>query len=187
VSTKPGQLQAHRYGELRRGGGILPPNSDRAAALRAVASLTGWLHVHERNVGALHGAKLDARELAARIALRPQSLTRGIHDAKAFETAAVLVSRSPLQIAGGQTLRKLTPSLATVHRELLRVQSVIRAYRHAAQSAQDSIEVAVRGIGRLGVNSALLLLPPKVSVPLGIAVRAVERVVSRGIDLGIDR
>jgi hypothetical protein len=178
---------AHRYGELRGRGGILPPNRERVAALHAVASLTGRLYAHERNVGALHGARLDARELVARIALRPRGLTRGIHGAKAFETAAVLISRGPLQIAGSQTLRRLSPSPATVHRELLRVQSVIRAYRHAAQGAQDAIEVAVRGIGRLGVNSALLLLPPKISLPLGIAVRAVERVVSRGIDLGLGR
>lgn len=161
--------QAHRYGELRGRGGIFPANRERAAALQAVSSLTGRLDAHQRSVAALYGAKHQVRELAAGISIQPRSVVRGI------------------QMAGGQTLRRLAPSPATIHRELLRVQSMIRAYRHAAHGAQDAIEVAVRGIGRLGVNSALLLLPAKVNIPLGIAIRAVERVVSRGIDLGLGR
>jgi hypothetical protein len=39
----------------------------------------------------------------------------------------------------------------------------------------------------VGVNTALLLLPPKVAIPVGIAVRAVTRVLDRGIDLGLGR
>jgi hypothetical protein len=143
---------AHRYGELRGRGGILPPNRERVAALHAVASLTGRLYAHERNVGALHGARLDARELVARIALRPRGLTRGIHGAKAFETAAVLISRGPLQIAGSQTLRRLSPSPATVHRELLRVQSARRQLHLCTDDNYTCASSWGAGRGRLALR-----------------------------------
>jgi hypothetical protein len=42
-------------------------------------------------------------------------------------------------------------------------------------------------MGRVSLNTALLLLPPKVAIPVGIAVRAVARVLDRGIDLGLGR
>ena len=77
--------------------------------------------------------------------------------------------------------------MAKIRQELTRVRTALRTYRHAAQGAQNAIEVAVRGVGRLSLSTALLLLPPKVGIPLGIAARAVERVVSLGIDLGLGR
>jgi hypothetical protein len=69
----------------------------------------------------------------------------------------------------------------------VKARVAIQSYRQAAHGAQHAIEAAVRGVGSLAVNSALLLLPPKVSVPLRMAVRAVELVVNRGIDLGLGR
>lgn len=79
------------------------------------------------------------------------------------------------------------PRPAHIKRELSRVTAALHDYRQAARGAQDAIEIAIRGMGRATVNSALLLLPPKVAIPVGVAVRAVARVLDRGVDLGLGR
>lgn len=78
------------------------------------------------------------------------------------------------------------PGPAHIQRELARVTAALRTYQHASQGAQNAIETALRGMGRVTVNSALLLLPPKVAIP-GVAVRAIAHVVDRGVDLGLGR
>jgi hypothetical protein len=69
---------------------------------------------------------------------------------------------------------------AQIQRELARVTAALRTYQHASRGAQNAIESAIRGMGRLSLNTALLLLPPKVALPVGMAVRAVTRVLDRG-------
>jgi hypothetical protein len=79
------------------------------------------------------------------------------------------------------------PHPAQIKRELARVTVALHTYQQASRGAQNAIESAIRGMGRLSVNTALLLLPPKVAIPVGIAVRAVTRVLDRGLDLGLRR
>ena len=94
----------------------------------------------------------------------------------------------PGRAATSQVLRRLHPTTAQLHRQLNRLTSTLRAYCFASQSAQDAIEVAIRGMGRVGLNSALLLLTPKVAIPIGgrgAGRRA--RVLSRAMELGLER
>jgi hypothetical protein len=79
------------------------------------------------------------------------------------------------------------PRPAQIQRELARVTTALRTYQHASRGAQDAIEIAIRGMGRASVNSILLLLPPKVTIPVGLAVRAVARVLDRSLDVGLGR
>ena len=79
------------------------------------------------------------------------------------------------------------PRPAQIRRELARVTTALHAYQQASRGAQDAIEIAIRGMGRASVNSVLLLLPPKVAIPVGVAVRAVASVIDRGLDIGLGR
>ncbi len=173
------------YGALRGRGSLLGVGKERGAA-PAVAALTGRLEAYRRSLAGLEGAKRDARELGARLPLTNPS--KGIPGRTLVQgAAAIAVSRRPGRAATGQVLRRLHPTTAQVHRQLNRVTNALRAYRFASQSAQDAIEVAIRGMGRVGLNSALLLLPPEVAIPVGIAARAVERVLSKAMELGLER
>jgi len=62
----------------------------------------------------------------------------------------------------------------------------LRAYQPASRDSQHAIETAIRGMG-VTLNSVLLLLPPKVAIPVGVAVRAVTHVLDRGLDVGLGR
>jgi hypothetical protein len=79
------------------------------------------------------------------------------------------------------------PRPAQIRRELARVTAALRAYRQASRGARDAIEIAIRGMGRATVNSALFLLPPEVALPVGLAVQAVSRLLDRGLDMGLGR
>jgi len=93
--------------------------------------------------------------------------------------------RSATATACGLPVR--LPRPAQIRRELARVTTALHAYQQASRGAQDAIEIAIRGMGRASVNSVLLLLPPKVAIPVGVAVRAVASVVDRGLDVGLGR
>ncbi len=133
-----------------------------------MASLTGRLDAYHRSLAGLQAAKQ---------ALRAQLLP-----VPRFEPDA----RNAPSAARTRTLPRM-PGPAHIRRELARVAATLRAYQHASQGAQNAIETALRGMGRVTVNSALLLLPPKVAIPVGIAVRAIAHVVDRGVDLGLGR
>jgi hypothetical protein len=79
------------------------------------------------------------------------------------------------------------PVPAADRRELARVTGALHAYQHVSRGAQDAIEVAIRGIGRASVNSVLLLPPPKVAIPAGVALRTVARVFDRSLDVSLGR
>jgi Ti-type conjugative transfer relaxase TraA len=168
-----GEVRA--YGELRGRAGLIRPQPERTAAIRGVASLTGRLDAYQRSIESLQAAKQAVRSLVpggpplegqARQAARPRGMPNRA------ETRA-----RPVR----------TPHPAQIRRELARVTAALRTYQHASRGAQNAIESAIRGMGRVSVNSALLLLPPKVAIPVGIVVRAVARVLDRGLDLGLGR
>ena len=79
------------------------------------------------------------------------------------------------------------PPPAQLRRELARVDADLRGHHQASRSAQDAVETAIRALGRPAVDSALVLLPPEVALPVNLAVRAVERALERGLDLGLGR
>ena len=133
-----------------------------------MASLTGRLDAYHRSLAGLQAAKQAVRAQMLPVPrFGPEPLTAA-------------------NAAGTRTLPHL-PGPAHIRRELARVTATLRAYQHASQGAQNAIETALRGMGRVTVNSALLLLPPKVAIPVGIAVRAIANVVDRGVDLGLGR
>ncbi|HYL05577.1 MAG TPA: hypothetical protein VE075_06035, partial [Thermoanaerobaculia bacterium] len=68
-----------------------------------------------------------------------------------------------------------------------RVTAALGACRQAACGAQDALETAIRGMGRATLDTALLLLPPQLALPVNVAARAVARVLERGLDLGLGR
>ena len=45
--------------------------------------------------------------------------------------------------------------------------------------------MAIRGMGRLTLSSALMLLPPKIALPVGNAVRMLAKILDRGLDVGL--
>jgi len=162
------QGEARRYGDLRPRLGPLAPGRERAKAYSAVASLTGRLDTYHRSLAGLQLAKQ---------ALRAQLLPVPRFDPEV---------RTAANAAANRTLPRL-PGPAQIRRELARVTTALRTYQQASQGAQNAIETALRGMGRVTVNSALLLLPPKVAIPVGVAVRAIAHVVDRGVDLGLGR
>jgi AAA domain/Relaxase/Mobilisation nuclease domain/UvrD-like helicase C-terminal domain len=167
------QGDARIYGDLRGRAGLVRPRPDRAAALRGVASLTGRLDAYRRSVERLHAARH-----AVRVAFGAPRLE---HRSQARAGARGLPHRAP------SARPSRLPRPAQIQRELARVTAALRTYQEASRGAQNAIETAIRGMGRVSLNTALLLLPPKVAIPVGIAVRAVTRVLDRGIDLGLGR
>jgi hypothetical protein len=119
----------------------------------------------------------------------PETAARGVSDRAARglpETAArglPAAAATPAQAASPPNL----PSLAQVRHELARVGADLRGHHQASRSAQDAVEAAIRALGRPAVDSALVLLPPEVALPVNLAVRAVERALERGPVLGLGR
>jgi hypothetical protein len=177
--TAPARLrqgEVRAYGRLRGRAGLRDVRGERAAALRAVPAIAGRLHAYQRSVADLE---------VARQAVRSRALD-GPGLGPRQPTAGASTRRSSL-VPGARALpaRMLRPT--QLRRELSRVTSALHAYQQAARGAQNAIETALRGMGRVSVNSALLLLPPKVAIPVGVAARAVARVVDRALDVGLGR
>jgi hypothetical protein len=168
ASDRLRQGDARRYGDLRSGIGSVAPGRQRARTYSAVASLTGRLDAYHRSLAGLQAAKR---------AVRAQQIP-----VPRFDPGA----RTAVGPARSRPLPRM-PGLAQVRHELARVTATLRAYQYASLGAQNAIETALRGMGRVTVNSALLLLPPKVAIPVGVAVRAIAHVVDRGVDLGLGR
>jgi Ti-type conjugative transfer relaxase TraA len=149
---------ARDYGALRGRAVLGRADRERTRAQHAVPTLTGRLDAYQRSLAGLQAAKRQARASLERIA-------------------------GPTQAASPPSL----PPPAQLRRELARVDAELRGYQQASRSAQDAVETAIRALGRPAVDSALVLLPPEVALPVNLAVRAVERALERGLDLGLGR
>jgi Ti-type conjugative transfer relaxase TraA len=171
------QGQARIYGELHRRIGRGAHRRAPAGIQPNMASLTGRLDAYQRTLAGLQNAKQAVRaQLAVNPHLQPHP-------------RAVAATTTPSFPSAGRTapLPLRLPHPTHLRRELARVTAALRTYQHASRGAQDAIETALRGMGRATIHSALLLLPPKVAIPVGLAVRAVARVLDRGLDIGLGR
>ena len=168
---------ADLYGQLR-GMRRVTSNSKRSAAIRAIPSLTGRLESYHRSLARLTGAKQTATAQLSRFGTL-RSPAPAVHVGRPSAGKQV-PARGLLR-----SQRSFRPP--QIQRELARVASALHTYRQASRGAQEAIEVAIRGMSRLTVNSALLLLPPAVALPVGLAVRAIERAFDRGLDIGLGR
>jgi AAA domain/Relaxase/Mobilisation nuclease domain len=155
---------ARDYGALRGRAVFGRADRERARALQAAPTLTGRLDAYQRSLGGLQAAKRQARASLERIA-GP--------------------SLAPAPSAGAA--EPSLPPLAQVRRELARVDADLRGHHQASRGAQDAVETAIRALGRPAVDSALVLLPPEVALPVNLAVRALERALERGPVLGLGR
>ena len=145
-----------------------------------MATLTGRLEAYHRSLAGLQAAKQAAHARAH------QLLGPGLGS----QPGAGAASRELPGAAATGALAASSPRPprpAQIRRELARVTAVLRGHQQAARGAQDAIETAIRATGRAAVDSALLLLPPRVAIPVGLAVRAIERGLERGLDLGLGR
>ncbi|HEV3075927.1 MAG TPA: AAA family ATPase [Thermoanaerobaculia bacterium] len=171
---------ARDYGALRGRALFGRADRERAQALHAVPTLTGRLDAYQRSLAGLQAAKRQARASLERIAgpsLSPKP------SAGAAERGLPGAAAAPAQAATPPRL----PPLAQVRRELARVDADLRGHHQASRTAQDAVEMAIRALGRPAVDSALVLLPPEVALPVNLAVRAVERALERGPVLGLGR
>ena len=171
---------ARDYGALRGRAVFGRADRERTQAQHAVPTLTGRLDAYQRSLAGLQAAKRQARASLERIAgpsLSPKP------SAGAAERGLPGAAATPAQAATPPRL----PPLAQVRRELARVDADLRGHHQASRTAQDAVEMAIRALGRPAVDSALVLLPPEVALPVNLAVRAVERALERGPVLGLGR
>ncbi|HEV3459791.1 MAG TPA: AAA family ATPase, partial [Thermoanaerobaculia bacterium] len=173
--------EARIYGKLQGGIGPGAPRRERARALNAALTLSGRLDAHQRTVAGLHAVKETA--VAKTRQLTIPSLQPQPRAVPAFRGPARGLPAAGERRAPGVRL----PSAAQVGAELTRVTARLGACRQAVRDAQDALETAVRAMGRTTLDSALLLLPPKLALPVDVAVRAVARALDRGLDLGLGR
>jgi Ti-type conjugative transfer relaxase TraA len=168
------QGEARLYGDLQGRALLGASNRERTQAIHGVPTLTGRLDAYQRAVGGLHAAKRAFRAQA-------QQLTSpGLHSQPQARTA-------DHRLPGADQDRALSsriPSPAQIRSELARVTATLRTYQQASRGAQNAIETAIRGMGSAAVDSALLLLPPEVAMPVNLAVRAVAHGIDRTLDLG---
>ncbi len=157
---------ARDYGALRGRAVFGKADRERTQALHAVPTLTGRLDAYQRSLAGLQAAKRQVRASLERITGPGPG---------AAATPALAASPAGL------------PRPAQLRRELARVDADLRGHHQASRSAQDAVETAIRALGRPAVDSALVLLPPEVALPVNLAVRAVERALERGPDLGLGR
>ena len=203
---------ARHYGALRGRALFGKADRERTQALHAVPTLTGRLDAYQRSLAGLQAAKRQARASLERIAgpslspppsagaaerglpgtaarALPGTAAPGLPDTAARglpDTAA----RGRPDAAAAPALAASPPSLpppAQLRRELARIDADLRGHHQASRLAQDAVETAIRALGRPAVDSALVLLPPEVALPVNLAVRAVERALERGLDLGLGR
>lgn len=187
---------ARDYGTLRGRAVFGKADRERTQALHAVPTLTGRLDAYQRSLAGLQAAKRQARASLERIAgpsLSPPpsagAAERGLPGAAARAMPGTAARAVP-GTAATPALAASPPSLpppAQLRRELARIDADLRGHHQASRSAQDAVETAIRALGRPAVDSALVLLPPEVALPVNLAVRAVERALERGLDLGLGR
>jgi hypothetical protein len=171
------QGEARLYGHLQGRALLGASNRERTKAIHGVPTLTGRLDAYQRAVGGLQSTKRAFRAQAQQLA------SPGLHSQPQARTADHRLP-SPDQ---ARDLPSRLPTPAQIKSEFARVTATLRAYQQASRGAQDAIETAIRGMGISAVDSALLLLPPKVAMPVNLAVRAVEHAIERTLDLGLGR
>jgi Ti-type conjugative transfer relaxase TraA len=169
--------KARLYGDLQGRAILGASNRERARAIGGVPSLTGRLYTYESAIAGLGTAKEAFRAQAQQLASpslhsQPQSRTAN-HTLPGPDQTRALPSR--------------IPSPAQIKSEMARVTAILRTLKQASRGAQDAIETAIRGMGSAAVDSALLLLPPKVAMPVNLAVRAIAHAIDRSLDLVLGR
>jgi AAA domain/Relaxase/Mobilisation nuclease domain len=172
------QGEGRAYGNLRGRAVLGAASRERGQARQAVMSLTGRLYAYRDSLANLQAAKRTLRGAQVQLLASP-----GLH----LGPAPGAASRELPGAAATHTPRARLARPAQIRRELARVTATLLTYRQGSRGAQDAIETAIRGLGRVAVDSALLLLPPKAALPVRLAVSAVERVLDRGLGLGLGR
>ena len=178
--TAPDRLRegkARAYGNLRGHAVLGAASRERDQARQAVMTLTGRLYAYQHSLDQLRTAKQAFRDQVH--ALARTGLPLG--------PAPGPAAREPRGAARTRAATDRVPRPAQLRRELARVTATLRTLGQASRSAQDAVETAIRGLGRAAVDSALLLLPPKVALPVRLAERAVEHALERALDLGLGR
>jgi Ti-type conjugative transfer relaxase TraA len=171
------QGEARHYGHLQGRALLGASNGERTKAIHGVPTLTGRLDAYQRAVGGLQATKRAFRAQAQQLA------SPGLHSQPQARTA-------DHRLPGADQARDLPsrlPSSAQIRSELARVTGTLRTLNQASRGAQDAIETAIRGMGSSAVDSALLLLPPEVAMPVNLGVRAVAHTIERTLDLGLGR
>jgi len=171
------QGEARLYGHLQGRALLGASNRERTQAIHGVPTLTGRLDAYQRAVGGLHAAKQAFRAQAQQLS------SPGLHSQPQSRTADSGTLPGPDK-AQAQALSSRIPSPAQIRSEMARVTATLRTLHQASRGAQDAIETAIRGMGSSAVDSALLLLPPEVAMPVNLAVRAVAHAIERTLDLG---
>jgi hypothetical protein len=184
------QGEAAAYGRLQGRAILGVASGERAQALHRAMTLSGSLDAYKRIVAGLQAAKQAFRSQAQQLAgpgLEPQPPASPGRQPRPHTRTARTGARDPSSVVGARSEAARLPRPAQMTRELERVTGVRRGYEQAARGAQDGIETAIRGMGRVTLDSALLLLPPRAAVPVEAAVRAVARALERTLDLGLGR
>jgi Ti-type conjugative transfer relaxase TraA len=171
------QGEARAYGDLQGRALLGASNRERTQAIHGVPTLTGRLDAYQRAVGGLQATKRAFRAQAQQLA-RP-----GLHS----QAPARAADRTPPGPDQARAIPSRLPSPAQIRTELARVTATLRTLNQASRGAQDAIETAIRGMGSAAVDSALLLLPPEVAMPVNLAVRSVAHAIDCSIDLGLGR
>jgi len=168
------QGEARLYGQLQGRALLGASNRERTKAIHGVPTLTGRLDAYQRAVRSLQATKRAFRAQAQQLA------SPGLHSQPQARTANRTIP-GPDQ---GRALPSRLPSPAQIRSELARATATLRTLNQASRGAHDAIETAIRGMGSAAVDSALLLLPPEVAMPVNLAVRAVAHAIERTLDLG---
>jgi hypothetical protein len=84
-----------------------------------------------------------------------------------------------LEVAGKAGL-----GLAEIQRRLSQLGAAVRQLERAAEAPEEALKVALRELGRDATRVAVALLPAAARVPVNLVLRAVERALSHGYDLG---
>ncbi len=180
---------ARRYGALRGRASLGKAGRERARARNAVPSLTGRLDAYQRSLAGLESAKRQSRASLQNVQtiagpILPPRSSAGAAERAVPGVAERAVPGVAARGVAGTAVRGL-PRPAQLRRELARVDAGLRRDQQASRAAQDAVETAIRALGRPAVDSALVLLPPKVALAVNLAVRAVEHALERGLDLGL--
>jgi AAA domain len=86
--------------------------------------------------------------------------------------------------AHAQRLAALGGSLPQLTERLHQVNRAIQSVRQAMKGPEKAMETAVREMTFKGARLALMALPRPLQLPVELAIRAVERVLDRGLGLG---
>jgi hypothetical protein len=74
--------------------------------------------------------------------------------------------------------------LAEINLRLSQLGAAVRQLERAAEAPEKALEAALRQLGREATRAAVALLPAPARIPVRFALHALERVLSRGHELG---